>query len=54
MCPELGVEKKSFSAHQKSHINKVMGHATVGYMIWDNLENEGEKISYRTSPLPEF
>jgi hypothetical protein len=23
MCPELGVEKKSFSAHHKSHINKV-------------------------------
>jgi hypothetical protein len=23
MCPELGIEKKSFSAHHKSHINKV-------------------------------
>jgi hypothetical protein len=27
MCPEIGVKKKSFSAHHKSHINKVMGHA---------------------------
>jgi hypothetical protein len=42
MCPELGVEKKSFSAHHKSHINKVMGHATVGYMFWDNPENGGK------------
>jgi hypothetical protein len=24
MCPELSVEKKSFSAHHKSHINKVV------------------------------
>jgi hypothetical protein len=42
MCPKLGVEKKSFSAHHKSHINKVMGHATVPYMFWDNPENGGK------------
>jgi hypothetical protein len=44
MCPELGVrsEKKAFSAHHKSHINKVMGHATVGYLFWENPENGGK------------
>lgn len=39
MCPELGVEKKSVSAHHKSHINKIMGHATVRYLFWDTPEN---------------
>ncbi len=23
MCPEVGIEKKAFSAHHKSHINKL-------------------------------
>ena len=42
MCPEIGIEKKSFSAHHKSHINKVMGHATVAYLFWDTPENGGK------------
>jgi hypothetical protein len=41
MCPELGIEKKAFSAHRKSHINKVMGHATVAYLFDDTPENGG-------------
>jgi hypothetical protein len=42
MCPELGIDKKAFSAHHKSHINKVMGHATVAYLFHDNPENGGK------------
>ena len=42
MCPELGIEKQSFSAHHKSHINKVMGHATVAYLFHDSPENGGK------------
>jgi hypothetical protein len=42
MCPELGIEQQSFSAHHKSHINKVMGHATVAYLFHDNPENGGK------------
>jgi hypothetical protein len=42
MCPEIGVEKKSFSAHHKSHINKVMEHATVAHLFHDSPENGGK------------
>jgi hypothetical protein len=43
MCPELGIEKKDlFSTHHKSHVNKVMGHATVAYLFHDNPENDGK------------
>ncbi len=42
MCPELGIGKKAFSANHKSHINKVMGHATVAYLFHDNPENGGK------------
>ena len=41
MCPELGIEEKSFSAHHKSHINKVMGHATVAYLFTNDPEEVG-------------
>ena len=44
-CAELGVTKRSFSVHHKSHIGKVMGHATVGYLFQDNPENGGEGFS---------
>jgi hypothetical protein len=30
MCPELGIDK--------SHIKKVLGHATVGYFFWNSPE----------------
>jgi hypothetical protein len=42
MYPELRIEKQSCSAHHKSHINKVMGHATVAYLFHDNPENGGK------------
>ena len=38
MCPELGVERSSFAVHHKSHIRKVMGHATVGICFTDSPE----------------
>ncbi len=40
--PTIGVEKQYFSAHHKSHINKVIGHATIAYLFHDSPEN-GEK-----------
>ncbi len=42
MYPKLGVEKKSFSAHHKSHINKVMGHTNVAYLFHDSPDNGGK------------
>jgi hypothetical protein len=36
MCSELGVERSSFAVHHKSHIRKVMGHATVGICFTDS------------------
>ncbi len=45
MCLELGIDKRAFSAHHKSHINKVMDHATVAYFFWDNPES-GENVFY--------
>ena len=41
-CEELGIPKRSFSVHHKSHIGKVMGHATVGYLFHGSPENGGE------------
>ncbi len=38
MSPELGVERSSFAVHHKSHIRKVMGHATVGICFTDSPE----------------
>ncbi len=38
MCPELGVERSSFTVHHKSHVRKVMGHATVGICFTDSPE----------------
>ena len=41
-CPELGIEKTSFSAHHKKHIAKVMGHCCVGYLFDGDVESGGE------------
>ena len=41
-CPEIGVEKSSYSAHHKSHIGKVMAHCTVGYLFDGEVENGGQ------------
>jgi hypothetical protein len=38
-CSANRREKNSFSAHHKSHINKVMGHVTVAYLLHDSPEN---------------
>ena len=42
LCPELGIDKASFTVHHKEHITKVMGHATVGYFFSDDPELGGE------------
>jgi hypothetical protein len=44
MCPEIGIEKKSFSEQHKSHINKVMGHATVAHLFWDSPKNRDKGL----------
>ena len=41
-CESLGITKQTFSCQHKSHINKVMGHGTVGYCFDDNPELGGE------------
>ena len=41
-CPEIGVEKSSYSAHHKSHIGKVMAHCTVGFLFDGEVENGGQ------------
>ena len=41
-CVELGIYREAYSVHHKSHIAKVMGHATVGYLFDDHPENGGE------------
>jgi hypothetical protein len=38
MCPELGVQRSSFAVHDRNHIRKVMGHATVGICFQDSPE----------------
>ena len=43
-CPELGLEKQSYSAHHKSHIDKVMVHATVAYAFDGGPENGGDGL----------
>jgi hypothetical protein len=40
--PNLEIKKQTFSAHHQSHIDKVMGHATVAYLFHDNPENAGK------------
>jgi hypothetical protein len=37
-CPELGINKKAFSVHHKSHISKVMRHAIVACLFTDSPE----------------
>ena len=41
-CEELGISKESYSVHHKSHIGKVMGHATVGYHYKGTPEDGGD------------
>jgi hypothetical protein len=43
-CEELGLHREAYSAHHKKHIAKVMGHATVGYLFEDHVENGGEGL----------
>ena len=40
-CEELGIKVKSYSAHHKRHITKVMAHCTVGYCFTGNVEDGG-------------
>ena len=40
-CESLGIKKQSFSCQYKSHINKVMGHGTVGYCFDSDPEQHG-------------
>ena len=41
-CEELGISKESYSVHHKSHIGKVMGHATVGYHFKGTPDDGGD------------
>jgi len=41
-CEELGIKVKSYSAHHKRHITKVMAHCTVGYCFDRNVEDGGQ------------
>jgi len=41
-CEELGISKGSYSVHHKSHIGKVMGHATVGYHFKGTPDDGGD------------
>ena len=41
-CEELGIPKQSYSVHHKSHVGKVMGHATVGFLFRGSPENGGK------------
>ncbi len=41
-CAELGLPRKLYSTHHKSHIGKVMAHCTVGYYFDSNVENGGD------------
>jgi hypothetical protein len=41
-CESLGITKQTFSCQHKSHINKVMGHGTVGYCFQGDPELGGE------------
>ena len=40
-CESLGITKQSFSCQHKSHINKVMGHGTVGFCFDSDPELGG-------------
>ena len=41
-CKELGLRRESYSVHHKSHVGKVMGHATVGFLCRGSPENGGK------------
>jgi hypothetical protein len=48
-CPDIGVNKKAFSVHHKSHISKVMGHATVACLFTDSPEQGCEGFAINLS-----
>jgi hypothetical protein len=43
-CEMLGLDKQDFYAHHKSHIDKVMAVAIVGYAFNTNVENGGRGL----------
>jgi hypothetical protein len=43
-CEMLGLDKQDFYAHHKSHIDKVMAVAIVGYAFDTNVENGGHGL----------